>query len=86
MAAVAIYISVHKNTQREINNIRFFFFHRHSLHYLHGGCKQINEVSIKSKFLISTADLRHYFFISFVYDVCNYNKKVSLFISLQEKL
>lgn len=48
--------------------------------------KQVNDVSVKSNSLIFTADLRNYFLVSFVHDICNYNKKVSLFISLQAKL
>lgn len=48
--------------------------------------KQVNDVSVKSNFLIFTAYLRNYFLVSFVHDACNYNKKVSLFISLQAKL
>lgn len=35
--------------------------------------KQVNDVSVKSNSLTFTADLRNYFLVSFVHDICNYN-------------
>lgn len=43
MAGVAIYISVQKNTHREINNIKFsYFFHGHSYTTAMVAVKQIS--------------------------------------------
>lgn len=87
MAGVAIHISVHNNTQRNQQYSIFKFFFMDTLYTASMVVeKQVNNVSVKSNSLIFTADLRNYFLVSFVHDVCNYNRKVSFLISLQAKL